>query len=139
MIKDCHVGVKGIIMVNDRCLVLKKMTNTGTFWDIPGGRIDDDENLETTLERELKEELPSIKNYKIDSIISAYRLSKDIADDKGLVLIFFKVIAEDFKVELSDEHCDYRWISNNDISELLKTDTSIESGYYDALVKALVT
>lgn len=137
MIKDCHVGIKGIVMVNDRCLVLKKKTDSGTYWDIPGGRIDDDENLEATLSRELKEELPSIKNYKIDSIISAYRLSKDIVDSKALILIFFKVIAEDFNVELSEEHCDYRWIGNNEVPELLKTDTLIEPGYYDALVKAL--
>jgi 8-oxo-dGTP pyrophosphatase MutT (NUDIX family) len=137
MIRDCHVGVKGIVRVDDKCLVLQKGTGKNAYWDIPGGRIDNDETLEDTLSRELSEELPSIKGYKVGSVVGAHRLSKDIDDNKALVLIFFIVDVEDFEVELSSEHNNYRWVDKNNVSELLETDISIEHGYYDAIVKAL--
>jgi 8-oxo-dGTP diphosphatase len=137
MIRDCHVGVKGIVKVADKCLVLKKGTGENAYWDIPDGRIDDDETLEETLSRELSEELPGIINYKVGSVLGAYRLSKDIDDNKALVLIFFSVDAEDFEVKLSSEHSSFRWVNKENVSELLETNIPIEQGYYDAVAKAL--
>jgi len=137
MIKDFHVGVKGVIKVGNECLVLQKGTGSDAYWDVPGGRIDNDETLENTLSRELNEELPSLKKYKVCGVVGTYRLSKNNIDDKGLMLIFFSVEAEDFTVELSSEHVDFKWVNKENVSELLKSDILIEKGYYDAIVKAL--
>jgi 8-oxo-dGTP pyrophosphatase MutT (NUDIX family) len=133
MVKECHVGVKGIIQVGNSCLVVQKGIGAGSYWDIPGGRIDDSETLDETLVRELKEELPTIGPYHIEGIVHAYRLSRNISDDRGLVLIFYKVIAESFDVFLSNEHDDYRWVTKESLHELLISDHQIESGYYEAL------
>lgn len=134
MIKDCHVGVKGLICVRDAYLVLQSQNG---YWDIPGGRIDGDETIVETLQRELKEELPEIGAHTIEGVVYAYRLSKNIIDDKGLVLLFHKVIAEPFEIVLSNEHKDYRWVTKDTIHELLESGVPIEPGYYEALKKVL--
>ena len=114
MMKTFYVGVKGVIVKDGKALILRNSTKFGRadIWDVPGGRIDDDESIEQTLNRELKEELPNIKNVRVGSLLNAYRLHKDIDGDKSLVLVFFKVEA-DFNgdPELSDEHIDLQWVT----------------------------
>ena len=134
MIKDCQVGVKGIVCTEDGCLVLKSENG---YWDIPGGRIGGEETIEETLHRELKEELPSIGGYKFGNIVHAFRLSKNIIDGKGLVLLFYKVEAEKFDVALSSEHQGYRWVTKDTLHELRNADIPIESGYYEAIRRVL--
>ena len=137
MIKNCHVGVKGVVRVGDKCLVLKKKTEHGGYFDIPGGRIDDGESLTETLRRELSEELPTLEGYSVAGPIEAYRLSKDIEKNKGLVLIFYLVDAEPFTVTLSNEHDGYLWVDEDTLQDLLRDAYTIEEGYYNALTRAL--
>jgi 8-oxo-dGTP diphosphatase len=138
MIKYCHVGVKGVVCVDGQCLVLKKGTGINSYWDIPGGRIDGNETLEETLHRELHEELPTIGNYKVGDVLGAYRLSKNIENDTALILVFYLIHAEVFEVLVSEEHTDYRWVTQKDVAELLSSDTHIESGYYDVISRAVM-
>ena len=137
MIKDCHIGIKGIIRVGDACLVLQKGSGNDAYWDVPGGRIDDNEALEETLTRELREELPGIKEFSIGEVVGAYRLPKNIVDNRGLVFIFYKVDAESFDVVLSNEHDGYRWVTKETVSELLDSPVSITPDLYSYLVGLL--
>lgn len=137
MIKNCNVGVKGLVCVKDKCLVVLKGIGTASYWDIPGGRIDDDESLEETLKRELSEELPSLTTYTVSDVVGAYRLSRNIHGDKGLVLIFYKVEAQPFEVELSSEHDDYLWVTKETLPRLLESGHTVEKGYYEAIAKVL--
>lgn len=137
MIKDCHVGIKGIVRVNDACLVLQNGSGAHAYWDVPGGRVDDDESLLETLSRELREELPSIKGFSIGEVVGAYRLPKNIVDNRGLVLIFYKVDAESFDVTLSNEHTGYRWVTRETVSELLNSPVSITSEMYSYISEVL--
>lgn len=113
-----NVGVKAIIMRGDKVLIVN---NTKGFWEVPGGRMDDDETIEQTLERELKEELPNIKNIKIKEITGAVRVHMDIKPDISLVLVFYKVTA-DFggeEPELSDEHEECMWATKAEAKKLV--------------------
>lgn len=137
MIKDFNVGVKGIVCVNNKCLLLKANRGDNVYWDISGGRIDDNETLEETITRELSEELPTLGKYRIGDVVGAHRLSKNLPEGQGLVLIFYKIEAEEFEVNLSEEHIDYRWVSKDELEELQNGDVYIEPGYSNAIAKAL--
>ncbi len=139
MIKDCQVGIKGIVCVGDACLVLESGSGALAYWDVPGGRIDDDESLSETLSRELREELPSIKEFSIGEVLGAYRLPKNIVDNRGLVLIFYKVDAENFDVTLSNEHAGYRWVTKETVAELLDSPISITPELYSYIRGVLET
>lgn len=138
MIKDFNVGVKGVIKVADKCLVLKCIRDGTLYWNVPGGRIDNDETIEETLRRELSEELPTLGNYIVGDILNAFRLEKDLKNGSGLLLLFYKIEADDFEVNLNDEHFDFKWVSKDNISDLL-SDPNIHmaDGYYQAVKKAL--
>lgn len=138
MAKEFNVGVKGIVRVDGKCLVLRRNHPNGPYWDIPGGRIDGSETVEETLERELKEELPSIGAFRVVEVASVYRLSRDLPDGKGLLLAFHVVEAEPFEVSLSDEHDGFRWVSKDELSALQSDDTPLEPGYLKALQYALL-
>ncbi len=137
MIKDCHVGVKGLVVAHDKCLILQRGIGDEAFWDVPGGRIDDTETLTDTLTRELKEELPSIGRFTIGDIIGAYRLDHDIQGERALVLIFYKVSVDDFEVALSDEHSDYKWVTREDVEGIDEDMVSITPQLREFLKKVL--
>lgn len=81
------------------------------FWDIPGGRIDDNEDFEQTLRRELAEELPGCVVHAVRELKGAFRVPKDIEGDTGLVLLYFLAdVTLPEKVVLSDEHNDYKFM-----------------------------
>ena len=105
------VGVKGLIVKDEKVLLLKR-SGDRSFWDAPGGRINEGEALSDTLPRELKEELPSITGVTVGSLVSAHVLSRNIRDGVGLTLLFYKVAA-DFSggIALSDEHSEYKWMT----------------------------
>ena len=115
-LKRFYVGVKGIIREERGILLLKASKG---HWDIPGGRIDDDEALVDTLKRELSEELPGSEVINIEGVKGAVRIPKDIDDDISLVLVYFLVDAKLPKeIQLSEEHEDYIWINSvEDIPE----------------------
>ncbi len=108
--KNFFVGVKGVI-INDNNEVLLLQSKKG-YWELPGGRIDDNEDLIQTLNRELNEELTNIRNIEIGEVVHAIRMPFDLKDDLGLVLIFYKVKADFYDhVQISDEHQDFRWVN----------------------------
>lgn len=142
-IKLFNVGVKGVIVRDKKVLLLKRDLGNGqVYWDIPGGRIDCNEDIIDTLNRELVEEIPSIKSFEIKEILHVYRLPRDIEKDLGLLLIFYKVNVEDFQVKLSGEHCGYKWFDKEMLNSIYVGASSevtyIEQGYKDACLKSLL-
>ena len=107
--KKFYVGVKAIIKEERGYLVLKA---TKGHWDIPGGRMDGDENFEQTIRREVSEELPGAEVTSVNNLQGAFRLPKYIDGDTSLVLLYFLVDAKLPKeVKLSEEHESYVWIN----------------------------
>lgn len=137
-LKHLYIGIKGVIYNPEtrKVLVLSKADNKGRrYWDIPGGRIDSDERIEDTLKRELTEEIPNIgNNYKVGKLLLAYRLSHDLDDGLGLMLLFYKVESKLETVQFSKEHDSYKWVNKDEIDHLdTRPGIYIEPGYKEAL------
>jgi 8-oxo-dGTP diphosphatase len=116
--KTFYVGVKGVIIKGGKVLIVKATDKDG-IWEVPGGRIEDNETIEQALRRELKEELPNIQNVRVDQILDASRLHKDITGDVSLVLVFYKVTAGFMgEPHLSDEHTEYRRATKDEALQL---------------------
>lgn len=129
MMKKFYVGVKAIIVDKDRGALLLWCDRGEGYWDIPGGRIDDDEALPDTLKRELSEELPGSKLVSIGRPLGAVRIHKDIDDDVSLVLLYFAVEVElPDPIALSEEHSRINWV---------KSHADIPEGINDELAKVL--
>ena len=106
--KSFQVGIKGVI-VNDNSEVLLVKSLKG-YWEFPGGRIDDDETIDRTLTRELKEEITNISDIEIKEILHVTRMPFDVGNDLGLVLVFVRVRAEiDNVPQISSEHLEAGW------------------------------
>lgn len=124
-----NVGIKAVIIKDGKVLIVN---NTKGFWEVPGGRMDGDETIEQTLRRELKEELPNIKNVKIGELSGVVRVHKDIKENVSLVLVFYKVSSDfDGEPRLSGEHEAYQWATKEEALALVydKYKPAIENAF----------
>lgn len=120
--KTFYVGVKGVITDGDKVLMVRDERSGEGMWDVPGGRIDDDEDILQTLDRELHEELPNIQQYEVGRLLDTYRLHKDIAEGISLVLLFYEIKNATFEgtPQLSEEHTAVSWISVSEMAGQVK-------------------
>jgi ADP-ribose pyrophosphatase YjhB (NUDIX family) len=51
-----HVRVTGVVIEDDRILLLNQDTDTGRAWSLPGGKVEEGETLAAALIREMSEE-----------------------------------------------------------------------------------
>lgn len=129
-----HVSLKAILKnKNGEVLVLKADSN-GTFagfYDLPGGRIDEDEfttPLSEILKREIAEEIGEAE-ILINGIpvgIGRHCIKKEHANSEKDVHVFYvvyEVQLETGNVNISEEHEGFEWIDLNKI-ELEKYFTS---------------
>jgi 8-oxo-dGTP pyrophosphatase MutT (NUDIX family) len=111
-----YVGIKILFVRDDSILLLKRTDPDGRkFLDIPGGRVQDGETFEETLQREVAEELPGISDWRAKKMLHALRLKNVTPDGKPLVLIIFQGELDDVEISLSDEHDGYTWLKITEI------------------------
>lgn len=122
-----RITVKAIIEKNGKVLCVQDPKGT---WDMPGGKISFGEDPQTTLTRELEEEL-GIKQVQIAQIIHAwtFTVSKDGTDYQFVVLMYPCDIGET-ELTVSDEHKAMKWIARDEIESL-----ALRQGYKDGINK----
>ena len=132
-VKDKHLGVYGLIIKDDKILLIKK--KTGPYdgkLDLPGGSIEFCERVEDALKRELKEETGlDIKEYKlfdVDSVVADWKW-----DDKPFrthhIGVFYTINSYDGKVEnnidIDSQNDDSLGADFYELSTLKKDDLSL--------------
>lgn len=124
-----HIGVKGVIK-NSRSEILLLYADVSKFdkpiepyWDIPGGRIQKNDSILSTLRREILEEtgLKAINPVFKASVMSNHEIPLDSGEHAGLLLMVYVVNApESASITLSEEHIKYGWFEVSDAKALLK-------------------
>ncbi len=103
---------KVVLIRNNKCFIAK-LSNRLHGWDLPGGRMNIGENKEEGMRREVKEEL-GIEDFKIISTLDydAWHTSSGFAFCGTVTLI-----SSDGDPVLSDEHSEFKWISEDEIDD----------------------
>ncbi len=110
-------GVRLLIYNNDRLLILKRAgsdKNDSNLWDIPGGKIENDENIFDAIKREVLEETgiklssPNIKD--LHSLIF-----EDFDNGGKLVIAVFTCESETSEIQFNAEHSEYRWVNPKEL------------------------
>lgn len=130
MVKEMNVIVKGIILYEEKVLVLKR-SNTDEIgagnWEFVGGSIEYGEGLEEALLREIKEEI-SI-DVKIEKIL--YATTYNAKPNRYDVIIVYKCKAEDDNIKLSEEHSEYKWVNEKELRQYVYKDIVEALDKYD--------
>ncbi len=122
-----HLGVKALIINDNRILILKTNPeelkgDKTVHWDLPGGRVKKGDDIETTLRKEVKEEL-GIEDIEIVGHFDSFISNLKIPTDNGYVglalIVYICKIKNDSKIKLSFEHTEYKWASIDEAKKLL--------------------
>lgn len=121
MEQNFHVGVKALIKdSNGKILVAK--SPSAAYWDIPGGRIEENEGIRDALLREIGEEL-GISEIEIvdlyDAIISKVKINTDNGAVGLCLLVYNCRLPKGVRLSPNAEHDEYKWIDGKSAMEFL--------------------
>jgi len=107
-----YVGIKGVIFQAKKLLVLRReIPKQAAFWDLPGGRLEAEEDFTTGLKRELAEELPGLNSYRVGGLLGARKNLSRTSDGTELVILYYQIFATPFQVKISSEHTGFDWLN----------------------------
>ena len=113
---DCHIVY--LKDSNPKFLMLKRSPQKmyGGIWQCVTGKIESDEKPIETAIRELNEEtgLSPINKWTVDQVNHFY----EAEFDRMNLIPIFGVEVDSLIVNLSDEHCDYKWCNIKQAEEL---------------------
>ncbi len=112
------VALKGIIVYNNRALIIQRSKNDdigASTWECVGGKLDFGERLEEALIREIKEETGL--EVAVDRLVYATTFNTD--EHRQVVILTYLCKAETDRVVLSEEHEDYLWATEEDMKKYL--------------------
>ena len=103
----------GIIFTDGKKILLLKRAEKGDNfgkWSIPGGKVENGENILDAAQREAREECGYFGGYRFGHY--------DDADGRHHFHTFFYAIDKPFDVTLSDEHSEYKWFDLDDVQKI---------------------
>ena len=124
--KDWGLTVRGVVRKEDKILILRrhpKSRNNPHKWELPGGKVDPGEFFDVALVREFKEETDL--DVKIDSLFEVVQdefISRRTNRPNSTVQLMMNLEIIGGKLQISDEHDDFKWANIKELKELYKED-----------------
>ena len=108
------ISLKGIVIIDNKILLLK---DENGIWDLPGGKLRNNEIVEDCIRREIKEEADiDVEVEKIRDV-----LVKKINGWLQVFIVIYdcKVLSySNLKINISEEHFDYGFYSIDELSNI---------------------
>lgn len=126
-----EIVLTGILRDKNLFLAVKRNENDDSFpgaWEFPGGHLETGETLKEGLKRKLKEEIDFTDDF--EPIITHYY--DEIKEKNGKLIheleidFLINVDSTKINVKLSNEHCDYKWLTKDSsyLDDFIKTKLS---------------
>ena len=109
------LAVRAIIIDDEKILIIKRSANSKTNpnkWELPGGKVEQNETFDQALIREVFEET----NLKINLNGVAGVSEQDLHLIRAVHIIMFGSIIEG-ELKLSSEHNGYAWVNFDDLTD----------------------
>ena len=87
-------------------------------WDLPGGRVEEGEDIQAAAIRETKEE----SNLEVSDVRLVYGMSDNLEKYGSGTWVVFSGTAKTSDVQISDEHSEYTWFSLEEAIEKFEYD-----------------
>lgn len=124
-----QLGVKALIRDRQGRILLLQVDNSsfddkshGSYWDLPGGRVEKGDTIRQTLDREIDEELGAkIAGDPTEFAFSVANIRIPWGEYKsGLILAIYECqLDTSSTIKLSDEHIGYEWFAPMDAADKL--------------------
>lgn len=114
------LGVAGIIPRGRAVLVLRRAHTDGFLpgaYDLPGGGLEPGESPEDGIRREVLEET-GLRASVVRSLGERSYLPGSGAEDKTLIVYLLRSVSDNFRITLSEEHDEYRWVEDSDLGKV---------------------
>ncbi|MBI3984691.1 MAG: NUDIX hydrolase [Candidatus Levybacteria bacterium] len=133
-----EIGVKALLYSTPgKYLFLKRakpyLNNSIRKWDIPGGRVLPGEELLKGLKREVKEET-GLGIKKIDRILTAQDILRVPTKHTVRITYLAKCLEGEVVID-KKEHCDYQWLTLNQVKKL-RTDIYLKPVIKELLLRS---
>jgi 8-oxo-dGTP pyrophosphatase MutT (NUDIX family) len=118
-IDDClyRVAIRVLIVQGDKVLLVKEADDN--WWALPGGGVDHGETIESTLVREVEEELGvPAKEVSSDFQIVHYNIG-NVVNNVPRMNLFFKATVPEVLLKRTDHVSEWKWFTKD---EFLKTE-----------------
>ncbi len=119
--------IRSFILHNNKILLIKRSSKDNWEpgkWEIPGGKLDEGQDISMALEREVFEETGIVCSpinrlaYFESSVLDKHTVSKKQYIGLTYVQLVGISLCDSTKVTLSSEHEDYRWVKLSEIEQL---------------------
>jgi 8-oxo-dGTP pyrophosphatase MutT (NUDIX family) len=107
------ITAKAVIPLDGKVLLLRRLSGK---WDLPGGKLDSEEDLQTCLVRECLEELGFVP--KIDRLLAVDIRRRKAKPDPFVCFYLCRPMAPDQTLLLSPEHDRYDFVGPDGLAEL---------------------
>src|SRR6266496_1758730 len=117
-IDDClyRVATKAIVVHGNEVLLVKEIPEM--WWGFPGGGVDHGETVETSLVRELKEELGvSAADITTDYKIAHHTIGT-VVDNIPRMNVFYKVSIPEKALKITDQVAEWQWSTHEEFMKL---------------------